>query len=882
MKGSHRCMRNIRTGTATIRRGLPALLQGTRRENGRRFACTGGGELQLPREANAVVIGGGIMGCFTLYHLARLGCSPVLLERHRLTSGTTWHTNGLVWRIRPRESDTALLNATRDMILDLESEEPSGWIPKGGLFIASNKLRMEEYARLLTLGRAAGVECHLLTPEEVKASWPLLNVEDVTGALYSPGDGALDPSTLCNALVRRARRMGAQVYEGVDVQELETAEGPFGVRTVRGVMTSKGLIGTKKVVNCTGVWCDDVLLTRRQQLSDAEYCYKGLPQVCMEHCIVVMEPLEGARIMPNVRDHDASMCFNVRGDSLVIGGYELNAPTAQVDRSFSFGLYDFKMDNFLEIMEGAINRVPKLAEVGIKAEICGPESFTPDKRPLIGEDWDVRGLYHSFGFNSAGIMLSGGCSEQLAHWVLDGRPPRDMAAFDCRRFPKDSLQWRTWAKERCHESYTSTYSIVFPTNQPLAGRGRLTDHLHEELTEAGCFWEESLGWERPGFFTPSPLALLPYDWKGAFGTAPHDAYPYREVLKQCHTFDLPPYYEHIKAEYEAMKTASAVINRTSSGKITLTGKDVHKAVEWLFMNDVLNEGGSISTSLVLNKTAGVEANAAIFSLDETTRLPCETNYVYVIQCDSGFGPYVQRLLRDMCMDKGLRLTLGTLTNELSCLLLVGPLSLRVLEAAGITRGQIPINTHCLCKLDNAVFRVCRYGLDMWELHIPAGDLISIYKTLVTVGTPFGLRNAGYRALNILQLERGILSWQSDIRADDTPLEAGVWSEDLESDREFLGREALLQQAANGITKSRLMLEVPNCQPLWGNEGIVRDGRLVGITRRADMSFLKGAPVAAGYVNHPLALARVARKEMQEAAWEIERQGQRYPAKIYCP
>lgn len=237
----------------------------------------------------------------------------------------------------------------------------------------------------------------------------------------------------------------------------------------------------------------------------------------MEHCIVVMEPLEGARIMPNVRDHDANMCFKVQGDSLVIGGYELNAPTAQVDRSFSFGLYDFKMDSFLEIMEGAIHRVPQLAEVGIKAQICGPESFTPDKRPLLGEDWDVRGLYHGFGFNSAGIMLSGGCSEQLAHWVLNGRPLRDMAAFDCRRFPKDSLQWRTWAKERSHESYTSTYSIVYPTNQPLAGRGRITDHLHEALTEAGCFWEESLGWERPGFFTPSPLALLPYDWRGPLG-----------------------------------------------------------------------------------------------------------------------------------------------------------------------------------------------------------------------------------------------------------------------------------------------------------------------------------------------------------------------------
>ncbi|XP_068207020.1 sarcosine dehydrogenase, mitochondrial-like isoform X2 [Palaemon carinicauda] len=878
MKRICKHVKNIKAGARILERPLSTVLP--RKDRGttewplvREYGSST--ELKLPTEADVVVIGGGIMGCFTLYHLARLGCSPILLERHKLTSGTTWHTNGLVWRIRPREIDTLLLNATRDMILDLENEEPSGWTTNGGLFIASNQQRMEEYARLFTVGRATGVECHLLTPREVEDSWPLLNVGDITGALYSPGDGTIDPSTLCAALTKKARAMGAQVYEGVDAQELQTRDGTLGVKVVKGVHTSHGSISTKAVVNCTGVWCDDIV----QQLSGPG---SRLPQVCMEHCIVIMEPLPGVRQMPNVRDHDANMCLRVQGDSLIIGGYELNAPTAKVDRSFTFGLYDFKMDNFLEIMEGAINRVPKLADVGIKAQICGPESFTPDRKPLLGEDWDVRGLFHGFGFNSSGIMLSGGCSEQLAHWVLNGRPQLDMADFDCRRFPKQSLKWHKWAEERSHESYTSNYSIVFPDNQPLAGRAMITDPLHQRLTEAGCFWEESLCWERPGFFTSSPLILQPYDWKGAFEMTSHDIYPYRDVLKQCHTFDLPPYYNQIRSEYEAMKTTSAIINRTSSGKMGLTGKDAEKAVAWLFLEDIEKKGGNISNSLVLNKNAGVEANVIVFSQDESTRLPCESSFEYTIQCDSGFGPYVRRLLRDMCLDKGLHVTFETLTSELACLLLVGPLSLRVLESARITGGNIPVNTHCLCKLDDTVFRVCRYGPETWELHVPVEDLVSLYEVLITEGTPIGLRNAGYRAFNVLQLERGIPSWQKDMRANDSPLEAGIWSpEDLKSDRDFLGKIALMQQAANGITKSRLILEAPN-QPLRGNEGIVRDGHLVGIIRRADMSFHKEAPIAVGYASHPLLLAGVAQKEMQEVDWEIESQGKRYPAKLYHP
>ncbi|XP_047470495.1 sarcosine dehydrogenase, mitochondrial-like [Penaeus chinensis] len=741
--------------------------------------------VDLPSEADVVVIGGGVMGCFTLYQLARLGCSPLLLERSQLTSGTTWHTNGLLWSIRPGDVDTAILNITRSAVLEIEKEEPAGWITNGGLFIANNMTRLEEYARLYTLGQTVGVPCELLGPREVSLLYPMMEVSDVTGALHSPGDGTLDPSTLCRALVNRAKLHGAKVCENVGVTNIKTEEGMGGRKTIRSITTTEGRVKTEVVINCAGVWSPDIL-----KMAGSE---ETLPVVAMKHSMVAMDAMPGVRALPNVRDHDANMCLRVQGDSLIIGGYELNAPRwEKVDPHFAFGLFDFDMNAFSEILEGAVHRVPQLAQTGIKTTICGPEAFTPDRKPLID----------------------------------------------------------------------------------------ITDPLFSTLTDAGCFWEEAKGWERPAFFTGTATPLLDYDWRGAFDYTHREHYPYRDILQQSHTFDLPKYYKQIEHEYFAMRDDSAVINQSSSGKMLLSGTDAERAIDWLFASDVEREPGFVTSSLVLNTEGGVEADVTVYTLDPDTRLECEGEAKYLVTCGSGMEPIVSRLLRDLCWKQGFSTSIKPVTHETGILTLYGPNSLQVLRATDIDMIAIHPNRHQLVSLAGTQVRVCGRSAVCWEVHAKVEELIAVYEALTALSDRYRLINAGYYALNIISLEQGSCSWNLDIRRGDTPLEAGVWrpgQNEGEGQRQFLGQPALLRQAAEGVTKSRVLLELPGCPPLWGGEAIVRDGAIVGGVRRADHSFECGCPLASGYVAHARTNAQTARSLFQTSRWEIERMGERFPA-----
>uniref|UniRef100_A0A8C4LNW4 Sarcosine dehydrogenase n=1 Tax=Equus asinus asinus TaxID=83772 RepID=A0A8C4LNW4_EQUAS len=400
----------------------------------------------LPSTANVVVIGGGSLGCQTLYHLAKLGVSgAVLLERERLTSGTTWHTAGLLWQLRPSDVEVELLAHTRRVVSrDLEEETGlhTGWIQNGGLFIASNRQRLDEYKRLMSLGKAYGVESHVLSPAETKALYPLMNVDDLYGTLYVPQDGTMDPAGTCTTLARAATARGAQVIENCPVTGIRVRTDDFGVRRVAAVETEHGSIQTPCVVNCAGVWAGAV----------GRMAGVKVPLVAMHHAYVVTERIEGIQNMPNVRDHDASVYLRLQGDALSVGGYEANPIFwEEVSDKFAFGLFDLDWDVFTQHIEGAINRVPVLEKTGVKSTVCGPESFTPDHKPLMGEAPELRGFFLGCGFNSAGMMLGGGCGQELAHWIVHGRPEKDMYGYDIRRFHHSLTDHRRWIRERSHE-----------------------------------------------------------------------------------------------------------------------------------------------------------------------------------------------------------------------------------------------------------------------------------------------------------------------------------------------------------------------------------------------------------------------------------------------
>lgn len=429
-----------------------------------------------------------------------------------------------------------LLNRTRDSLKYIKDNNPEydpGWIENGGIFIARNKIRLDEYKRLATLGRACGIECAILTPKETQELFPLLDANVFYGALYSPGDGLIDPSQLCTSLTRLAKATNnASVIEHCPVEKILTHKNDNGTQCVTGVQTKQGIIRTQCVVNATGVWGESLMKSLGI----------SLPLIPMKHSYVISEPIDGIYGMPNVRDHDASVYLRIQGSSLMMGGYEENPIILdRVADDFTFSLYDLDWSVFESHIKGATELCPAFGETGIKSTVCGPESFTPDHKPLLGPDSRCFGLVHNCGYNSSGMMLGGGCSEQIAEWIVHERPEFDMSHYDIRRFRLDQLTDHKWATERSHESYAKNYSMVFKNDQPLSGRNFIVDSLFDDMIKHGAIMEESHGYERPGFFAKSkaPINVMPYDWYGAYGNTPNTDTKYIDFLNAEGTYEFP-------------------------------------------------------------------------------------------------------------------------------------------------------------------------------------------------------------------------------------------------------------------------------------------------------------------------------------------------------
>lgn len=324
---------------------------------------------------------------------------------------------------------------------------------------------------MATIGKCLGIENTIMTSHEAQRSvFPLLDPNSFVGALHSPGDGTVDPAMLCSALTRAASRNGATVIEDCDVQDIETGHTLLGQRCVTGVRTQLGTIKTKMIVNATGVWGRDLIAKHGIHI----------PLIPMRHAYIVTEPIDGIKGMPNVRDHDASTYFRIQGSSICMGGYETNPILLdRVPTDFHFGLYELDWSTFDNHVKGSTDLCPAFGRAGIKSTVCGPESFTPDHKPLMGPDPRMDGLFHSCGYNSAGMMFGGGCGEQLVHWMVHGRPEFNMFSFDIRRFLPKQLENVEWATQRSHEAYAKNYSQVFLHDQPLAGRNLIQDPLHD-------------------------------------------------------------------------------------------------------------------------------------------------------------------------------------------------------------------------------------------------------------------------------------------------------------------------------------------------------------------------------------------------------------------
>ncbi|MCJ8054881.1 FAD-dependent oxidoreductase [Shinella curvata] len=769
--------------------------------------------MTLPSHAEIVVIGGGIIGCSTAYHLARdHKASVVLLEQGTLTSGSTWHAAGLVGQLRSSASITRVLKYSVDLYKGLEAETglATGWKMSGCLRLATNQDRWTEFRRLATTAKSFGMDMHLLTPQEVKAMWPLMEVGDLVGASWLPTDGQASPSDITQSLAKGARMHGAKIVENVRVTGFDMEEG-----RIRRVRTTLGDIACEKVVNCAGQWARQV----------GAMAGINVPLQPVKHQYIITEKVPGLSTdAPTIRDPDRRTYFKEEVGGLVMGGYEPNPQpwtTGDVPDEWAFRLFDDDFDHFEQHMEQAIARVPALETVGVKQMINGPESFTPDGNFILGVAPECKNMFVGAGFNAFGIASGGGAGWVLAQWVVDGEAPLDLWVVDIRRFAGMHRD-RQWVLDRTLEAYGKHYTIGFPHEEYESGRPRVVSPLYERLKAHGAVFGSKLGWERPNWFAPK-------------GVEPKDIY----------SMGRQNWFAAVGDEHRHVREAVGIFDQSSFAKYEMTGPDALKALDWICANDVGKPAGRLTYTQLLNSRGGIEADLTVARLAEEK---------FYIVTGTGFRTHDLGWIEDH-IPEGLDVTLRDVTEDFGTLSLMGPKARDVLAAvtdADVSNAAFPfghVREIAIAGHTVRALRVTYVGELGWELHVPIAAIGTVFDALMAAGAPFDIRPVGYRALESLRLEKGYRAWGSDITPNDTPFDAGLgWAVKLRKNTDFLGRRAL--ETAQGEPRKKAFAGFTVDNPdivLVGRETILRNGEPVGYLTSGGFGYTLGKNVGYGYV-----------------------------------
>ena len=795
----------------------------------------------FPTSAKAVIIGGGIVGCSTAYHLAKMGWTDVvLLERKKLTSGTTFHAAGLVGQLRSNANITQLLGYSVDLYNKLEAEtgQATGWKMNGGLRLSCNEERWTEVKRQATTAHSFGLDMQLLTPSEAKELWPLMTTDDLVGAAYMPTDGQANPSDITLSLAKGARQAGATIIEDTKVTQIELEDG-----VIKGVTTEKGFIECEKVILCGGQW------TR----TFAKTVGVNVPLAPMEHQYMVTEQIDGVTSdMPTLRDPDRLTYYKEEVGGLVMGGYEPNPIPWAVDgipKGFHYTLLDSNFDHFEQLVELALGRVPALETAGIKQLVNGPESFTPDGNFIIGEAPELKNFFVGAGFNAYGIAAGGGAGMALAEWVAKGEPPFDLWPVDIRRFGRPHFD-TDWVRTRTVEAYGKHYTMAWPFEEHSSGRPCRKSPLYDKLAAKGACFGEKLGWERPNWFATDGMEA-----------------------KDIYSFGRQNWFDTVGEEHKACREAAVVFDQTSFAKFTLKGPDAEAALSWVAANDVAKPVGSIIYTQMLNDRGGIECDltAVRVAKDE-----------YYIVTGTGYATHdFDWISRNI--PEGMNAQLVDVTSSNAVLSLMGPKARDILQS--ITRDDIsneafPFGTARIIGIAGCPVRAMRVtyvGELGWELHLPVEYATTVYDALMQAGQPHGLRDAGYRAIESLRLEKGYRAWASDIGADHTPAEAGLgWAVKLKKNIDFKGRKAAEAQRDQGVKKILACFTTDPDVVLSGRETIYRNGERVGWLTSGGFGYTVGKSIGYGYVR---ANEVIDRDHVLSGEYELEVATDRVPCKV---
>ena len=798
----------------------------------------------LPSSSKTVIIGGGIIGCSTAYHLAKIGVETVLLERKKLTSGTTFHAAGLVGQLRSNANITQLLGYSVELYNKIEQETglSTGWKMNGGLRLACTKERWTEVKRQATTAHSFGLEMDLLTPKEALDLWPLMNIDDVIGAAFMPTDGQANPSDITQALAKGARMAGAKIFEDTKVLDLEIDNGK-----IKAVITEHGRIECEKVVVCAGQWTREF----------AKRFGVNVPLVSMEHQYMVTAEIEGMpKNLPTLRDPDRLTYYKEEVGGLVMGGYESNPipwATTGIPKGFHYSLLDSNYDHFEQLMALSLGRVPALERVGIKTLTNGPESFTPDGNFIIGEAPELSNFFVGAGFNAFGIAAGGGAGMALAEWVHAGEPPYDLWSADIRRFGRPHFD-TDWVRTRTVEAYSKHYTMDWPHEENQSGRPCRQSPLYETLKDQGACFGEKLGWERPNWFADAV---------------------YGETAQDVYSFDRQNWFNAVGREHNAVRKTAVLFDQSSFAKFSLKGPDALEALSWIAANNVAKPVGSLIYTQMLNDRGGIECDLTVARV---------ANNEYYIVTGTGFATHdFDWITRNI--PAGLNCQLFDITSSNAVLSLMGPTARDILQL--VTNDDVSntsfkfgtVKTISIAGCPVQAMRVTYVGELGWELHLPVEYATAVYQVVMIAGKHHGLINAGYRAIESCRLEMGYRAWGSDLGPDHTPYEAGLgWAVKMATNQPFKGRQAMALQKQNGVKKMLAGFTVNDPDVvLLGRETIYRNGIRVGWLSSGGFGYTVKQSIGYGYVRDPKG---VDKDYIEAGDYELEVAAVRMPCKVH--
>ncbi|MCP9231265.1 FAD-dependent oxidoreductase [Mesorhizobium sp. LMG 17147] len=794
----------------------------------------------IPPKARAVIIGGGVSGCSVAYHLARLGWTDiVLLERKQLTSGTTWHAAGLIGQLRGSQNMTRLAKYSADLYVKLEAETDvgTGMRQVGSITVALTEERKHEIYRQASLARAFDVDVREISPGEVKQMYPHLNVSDVVGAVHLPLDGQCDPANIAMALAKGARQRGATIVENVKVTKVHTRAGRVtGVSWAQG--DEQGTIDTDIVVNCAGMWARE--LGAQNGVT--------IPLHACEHFYLVTEPIPGLSRLPVLRVPDECAYYKEDAGKMMLGAFE---PVAKpwgmngISEDFCFDQLPADMDHFEPILEMGVNRMPMLATAGIHTFFNGPESFTPDDRYYLGEAPELSGYWMATGYNSIGIVSSGGAGMALAQWINDGEAPFDLWEVDIRRaqpFQKN----RRYLKERVSETLGLLYADHFPYRQMATSRNIRRSPLHEHLKARGAVFGEVAGWERANWFArPGQEREYRYSWKRQ------------------------NWFNNQREEHLAVRNGVGLFDMTSFGKIRVEGRDACAFLQRLCANDMDVAPGKIVYTQMLNQRGGIESDLTVSRLSETA-------FFLVVP-----GATLQRdlaWLRKHLADEFVVITDVTAAEAVLCLM--GPDARKLIQRVSpndFSNENNPFGTFQEIEIGMGLARAHRVtyvGELGWELYVSTDQAAHVFEAIEEAGADVGLKLCGLHTLDSCRIEKAFRHFGHDITDEDNVLEAGLGFAVKTAKGDFLGRDAVLKKKETGLSRRLVQFRLNDTEPLlFHNEAILRDGKIVGPITSGNYGHHLGGAIGLGYVP----CKGESEADVLSSSYEIEIAGERFAA-----